>query len=130
MAQTNLSGPLVIESGLEAGTVQWATSGATGGTASASAVTIGAPTDINAALTATSVVSDTYVTSMTGSVFWATRLMKFVAASADWATDARVYVKGDIIWNAAPASGSAVGWICTTAGGPGTAVFTAFGSIW
>lgn len=36
--------------------------------------------------------------------------------------------RGDIVWNTAPsANGNSVGWICTTAGSPGT--WKAFGSV-
>lgn len=37
------------------------------------------------------------------------------------------YRVGDIVWDEAPAAGGTVGWICTTAGTPGT--WKAFGSI-
>jgi hypothetical protein len=41
-----------------------------------------------------------------------------------------VYLKGDIIWNAAPASGGVIGWVCTTGGVAGVgAVFKGFGAI-
>ena len=30
------------------------------------------------------------------------------------------YLQGDIVWNSAPTSGGYIGWVCTTAGTPGT----------
>lgn len=130
MAQSNVSGPFVIENGLQVGgtahvvgaltadagvamaTATWATSGATGGTAAAGGLSQGG-----------------YLKSGGGTVYWATRLQKYAAASAGW-NDGVVYSVGDIIWNGAPASGSAVGWICATLGTGTGAVFKAFGSIW
>lgn len=35
---------------------------------------------------------------------------------------------GNMVWNAAPAAGGTIGWVCVTAGTPGT--WQAFGSIW
>lgn len=93
-------------------TLKWATSGATGGTAAAGGLSQGG-----------------YLKSGGGTIYWATRLQKYAAASAGW-NDGVVYSVGDIIWNGAPASGSAVGWICATLGTGTGAVFKAFGSIW
>lgn len=42
------------------------------------------------------------------------------------------YNVGDIVWNTAPAQGTCVGWVCTTAGyigGPPTCVFGPFGTV-
>ena len=33
---------------------------------------------------------------------------------------AGTWAVGDIVWNTAPAAGGAPGWVCTTAGTPGT----------
>lgn len=37
------------------------------------------------------------------------------------------YLQGDIIWNSAPTAGGTIGWVCTTAGTPGT--WKTFGAI-
>ena len=39
---------------------------------------------------------------------------------SDAAPDSDGYIRGDIMWNIAPSSGSNVGWLCTTSGTPGT----------
>jgi hypothetical protein len=36
---------------------------------------------------------------------------------------------GDIVWNSNPSVGQPIGWICTTAGGPGVRVFTAMANL-
>jgi hypothetical protein len=37
------------------------------------------------------------------------------------------YLVGDVVWNTAPIAGGAMGWVCTTAGAPGT--WKTFGAI-
>jgi hypothetical protein len=37
------------------------------------------------------------------------------------------YIQGDIVWNSAPTAGGTLGWVCTTAGNPGT--WKTFGGI-
>jgi hypothetical protein len=39
------------------------------------------------------------------------------------------WLKGSIIWNSAPAAAGKVGWVVTTSGNIGTAVFKPFGAI-
>ena len=162
MAQTNLSGPLVVTDYVQAGsivttggtitgnnavfagtataaTVKWATAGATGGTADSAslrgavvtAITTlswGTATATGGTAAAGGLTQGGYLKSGGGTVYWATRLQKYAAASAGW-NDGTVYNPGDIIWNGAPAAGSAVGWICRTLGTGTGAVFTGFGSI-
>lgn len=41
--------------------------------------------------------------------------------------DAGTHNVGDRVWNTAPAAGGVVGWVCVTAGTPGT--WRAFGTI-
>jgi hypothetical protein len=47
-----------------------------------------------------------------------------IAAAAPVSGD---YLVGDIVWNSAPSSGGFIGWVCTTAGSPGT--WKTFGAI-
>lgn len=42
---------------------------------------------------------------------------------------AQYYQVGDIVWNNAPTAGGKIGWVCTTAGYGGTAVWKPFGAI-
>jgi len=41
---------------------------------------------------------------------------------------AGVWAVGNMVWNASPVAGGTIGWVCVTAGTPGT--WQAFGSIW
>ena len=41
-------------------------------------------------------------------------------SSSDGAPEEGTYTVGDIVWNDAPASAGTIGWVCTTAGTPGT----------
>jgi hypothetical protein len=53
---------------------------------------------------------------------WGRRAMHGAAAPT-----AGTWAVGDIVWNTAPAAAGTLGWVCTTAGSPGT--WKAFGSI-
>ena len=48
-------------------------------------------------------------------------------SSADSAPTAGYWTRGTVVWNSAPAAGGSVGWVCVTAGAPGT--WKTFGSI-
>jgi hypothetical protein len=52
-----------------------------------------------------------------------------IARYAAAAPVAGIYNLGDIVYNSSPAPGGSVGWICTTAGGPGVMVWKEFGLI-
>ena len=55
---------------------------------------------------------------------------KMVMRAAAAPTDAdQTYEVGDQVLNSAPAAGGTLGWVCTTAGAGGTAVFKTFGAI-
>jgi hypothetical protein len=43
------------------------------------------------------------------------------------APTAGTYKRGDVVWNSQPAAAGTVGWVCTTAGTPGT--WKTFGTI-
>jgi hypothetical protein len=66
-----------------------------------------------------------------GSNVWGTLDMSTVLQKASYTGSAApttgTWLLGDVVWNTAPTSGGTLGWICTTAGTPGT--WKVFGSI-
>jgi hypothetical protein len=48
-------------------------------------------------------------------------------SSADTAPTAGYWTQGSVVWNSAPTAGGSMGWVCVTAGAPGT--WKTFGSI-
>lgn len=55
-------------------------------------------------------------------------MMRVGGAAAPTDVD-QAYGIGDIVWDDTPSAGGTAGWICTTAGAGGTAVFKTFGAI-
>jgi hypothetical protein len=47
------------------------------------------------------------------------RTVMYGTAAPSASTDGTFKV-GDIVWNTVPSAGSPIGWVCTTAGTPGT----------
>jgi hypothetical protein len=61
-----------------------------------------------------------YVGAATGSVPWTVRWRTAAPTTGTWK-------RGDVVWNTEPAASGYAGWICTTAGTPGT--WKQFGAI-
>jgi hypothetical protein len=59
-----------------------------------------------------------------GSSVWGTLDMSTVLQKSSYtgteAPTSGTWLRGDVVWNTAPTSGGTLGWICTTAGTPGT----------
>lgn len=66
---------------------------------------------------------DLYVKKSDGNAATGWRLERY----ADAAPTSGSYARGDIVYNASPSASGTIGWVCTTAGSPGT--FKAFGAI-
>jgi len=140
MAQTHFSGPLTVAGTIDAGSrlvwatdtatggsadttsirtaniqvntgLTWAKAGSTGGTATSAGITAGAP------ITGTGLVAS-------GGTLTVGTTYVYLAAAAPAAGG---HVVGEIVFNQTPTAGGTLGWICTTAGTPGT--WKAMGTI-
>lgn len=101
-------------------TITFCSAGNRTGTTQGVGIAVFSPTGTVNYLGNTYFSNTTSETSFSGTARWTTDVGQRAYTQSSTSPSSGTWERGDVCWNTAPTSGSVPGWMCTTAGAPGT----------